>query len=174
MYRGWHNPPPASNRWPHCRVHACFGVHRTTISVGGVCSNSRTGAEPDTKWVDHGLILSRSTSNVIVARLLCAYGRDGGGKAKGDKCGSAWSVLECQELGPTRSGFTVPPLGSLYLEKSNVSVAWLLRVVWEGVKGPGGGMASALCHTPMRTSDQGGRASCCVRCDYVVRMCINV
>ena len=130
-----------------------------------MCSNSRTGAEPDTKWVDHGLILSRSTSNVIVARLLCAYGRDGGGKAKGDKCGSAWSVLECQELGPTRSGFTVPPLGSLYLEKSNVSVAWLLRVVWEGVKRAGGGVASALCDTPTaRNDDEGGRASYGVLC----------
>ena len=90
----------------------------------------------------------------------------------GDKCGSVWNVLECQELSPTRRGFTVPQ-GSLSLEKSNVGAAWLLRVVWEGVKRAGGGVASALCDTRTGTSGEGGRASCRVLRDYVC-MCMYV
>ena len=82
-----------------------------------------------------------------------------------------WSVLECQELSLTRTGFTVQ-LGSLYLEKSNVSGAWQLRVVWEGVKRAGGGVASALCdiRPPGGAMRVGERATvCCVNvcaCTY--------
>ena len=53
-------------------------------------------------------------------------------------------------------------------EIEHVSVAWLLRVVWEGVKRAEGGMASPLCDTPTGRSDEGGRPSCRVLCDYVV------
>ena len=49
----------------------------------------------------------------------------------------------------------------------NVSVAWLLRVVWEGIKRVGGGVTSVLCDTPTERNDEGGRASCRVLCDYV-------
>jgi len=95
-----------------------------------------------------------------------------------------WSALECQELGPTRNGLTV---GWFYLEiecyrhmaavcvqpgrspsegvcrgvrRRIARTAIPLRVVWEGTKRAGGGMASPLWDTPTTRSDEG---SVCTR-----------
>ena len=44
-----------------------------------------------------------------------------------------------------------------------------LRVIWEGVKRAGEGVASPLCDAPMGKSDEDGRASCRVLlCDMYV------
>ena len=122
------------------------------------------GPEPDTKWV--GLMLS--SHGCCVRSADTAVGERSDKCSNGDGCGSVWNVLECQELSPTRSGFTVP-LMVHYISRSrmNVSVAWLLRVVWEDVQRAGGGVASALCDTRTRRSDEGRRASCRVLCGYV-------
>ena len=54
-----------------------------------------------------------------------------------------------------------------------LSVAWLLRVVWGGVKRAGGGVTSVRYDTPAERNYEGGRASCRVLFDCV-SMCMYV
>ena len=47
-----------------------------------------------------------------------------------------------------------------------MAITLLSEGIWEGVKRARGGVASPLCDTPTRRSDEGGRASCRMLCMY--------
>ena len=102
------------------------------------CTNAMSGARHE---VGSPWVNSISRSNVI-AWLLCAY---------------TYPVRQS----PSEGGSVRRQ--EAYSRDGNHP----LRVVWEGVKRAGWGVASPLCDTPTVRSDVGGRASYRVLCGYV-------